>query len=155
MIAFNSNAFLFLDLCRLNFSTAFSTNAVSICHSVGLPFVTRVEVSRRYLVTFGDTIASGGDSGRTITSDVEDALAATLFDRMTECRYASPITTFDLDIQPDAVYEVDIMGRGKEALEKANQELGKWFAEFRRTRKGTDCFFKSQECYYFCHFRLF
>ena len=100
---------------------------MSICHSVGLSFVTRVEASRRYLITYGDTIASG-DSGRTITRDIEDALAATLFDRMTECRYTSPITTFDLDIQPDAVYEVDIMGRGKEALEKANQELGKWSA---------------------------
>jgi phosphoribosylformylglycinamidine synthase len=34
---------------RLNFSTAFSTNAVSICRAVGLPVV-RLEVATRYLL---------------------------------------------------------------------------------------------------------
>lgn len=37
-------------LSRLNFSTAFSSNAVSICKSVQLDNVTRVEVSTRYLI---------------------------------------------------------------------------------------------------------
>ena len=36
--------------CRLNFSTAFSTNAVSMFHSVGLMKVTRVEKSMRYML---------------------------------------------------------------------------------------------------------
>lgn len=35
---------------RLNFSTAWSTNAVSICQSAGLNNVTRVELSRRFLI---------------------------------------------------------------------------------------------------------
>ncbi|KAJ8376320.1 hypothetical protein SKAU_G00069000 [Synaphobranchus kaupii] len=35
---------------RLNFSTAWSTNAVSICQSVGLSQVIRVELSRRLLI---------------------------------------------------------------------------------------------------------
>jgi len=35
---------------RLNFSTAFSSNAVSICISIGLTKVTRLEVSTRYLI---------------------------------------------------------------------------------------------------------
>ena len=35
---------------RSNFSTAFSTNAVSICQSCGLGQVTRLEKSRRYLL---------------------------------------------------------------------------------------------------------
>lgn len=35
---------------RLAFSTAFSTNAVSICQSCGLDKVTRLERSRRYLI---------------------------------------------------------------------------------------------------------
>ena len=125
--------YLCLLFYRLNFSTAFSTNAVSICHSVGLSSVTRVEMSRRYLIVFGDITATGprvpsGDEA-IVTKDVEDALVAKLHDRMTECRYTSPITTFDLDIQPDDVYDVDIMGNGKEALEKANQELGMWYVQ--------------------------
>ena len=41
---------------RLNFSTAFSTNAVSICQSAGLMSVKRVEQSTRYLVHFGGNI---------------------------------------------------------------------------------------------------
>jgi hypothetical protein len=36
---------------RTNFSTAFSTNATSITRSVGLDKVTRLEPSRRYLLT--------------------------------------------------------------------------------------------------------
>ena len=34
---------------RLNFSSAFSTNAVSICHSCKLTNIKRIELSRRYL----------------------------------------------------------------------------------------------------------
>lgn len=37
-------------LSRLNFSTAYSSNAVSICISIGLTKVTRLEVSTRYLI---------------------------------------------------------------------------------------------------------
>ena len=71
------------------------------------------------------TSGPGGDTA-VVTKAMEDSLVTCLHDRMTECRYASPITTFDLDIQPDAVYDVDVMGKGREALEKANLELGKW-----------------------------
>jgi phosphoribosylformylglycinamidine synthase len=39
-----------LAFCRLNFSTAFSSNAVSICASVDLTKVRRLEVSTRYLI---------------------------------------------------------------------------------------------------------
>ena len=35
---------------RMSFSTAFSSNAVSICASCGLEKVTRVEVSRRFVL---------------------------------------------------------------------------------------------------------
>ena len=35
---------------RMSFSTAWSANAVSICHSCGLTKVTRMEQSRRYLL---------------------------------------------------------------------------------------------------------
>ena len=35
---------------RMNFTTAWSTNAVSICHACGIDAVTRIERSRRYLL---------------------------------------------------------------------------------------------------------
>lgn len=37
---------------RFNFSTAESTNAVGICHSINLKAVKRIETSIRYLIVF-------------------------------------------------------------------------------------------------------
>uniref|UniRef100_T1H9Q6 PurM-like C-terminal domain-containing protein n=1 Tax=Rhodnius prolixus TaxID=13249 RepID=T1H9Q6_RHOPR len=37
---------------RLNFSTAYSSNAVSICKVIGITSITRIEISMRYLIRF-------------------------------------------------------------------------------------------------------
>ncbi|HHB76308.1 MAG TPA: phosphoribosylformylglycinamidine synthase, partial [Desulfobulbus sp.] len=86
---------------RLNFATAWSSNMVSICHAIGLSGISRVERSRRYLVPGGD--------------DPQDFIAAH-HDRMTECLYSEPLTTFETGIEPEPVYEVDMMGKGPDAL---------------------------------------
>ncbi|KAM4632592.1 phosphoribosylformylglycinamidine synthase [Discoglossus pictus] len=99
---------------RLNFSTASSTNAVSICRSVGLTSVDRIECSRRYLVKFHTRPEQ----------NEEQRLMASFYDRMTECVYPEPVTSFEVSIQPERVYEVDVIGQGRVALEKANMELG-------------------------------
>jgi len=64
---------------RLNFETAYSTNAVAICHSCSLDKVTRLECSRRYLPP------SGTDRER---------FTAENHDRMTEYPYPKPLQTF-------------------------------------------------------------
>lgn len=51
-------------------------------------------------------------------------LVAAFYDRMTECVYQRPIETFQVLTSPSQVYEVDVVNRGKDALEKANRELG-------------------------------
>uniref|UniRef100_A0A3P8SVX2 Phosphoribosylformylglycinamidine synthase n=1 Tax=Amphiprion percula TaxID=161767 RepID=A0A3P8SVX2_AMPPE len=99
---------------RLNFSTAWSTNAVSICQSAGLAFVTRVERSRRFLIK-----VSNKHTNATIRSLIE-----CLYDSMTECIYQRPITSFAVETKPQSVFEVDILGKGRAALEAANNELG-------------------------------
>lgn len=43
---------------------------------------------------------------------------------MTECCYNTPITTFDLQVQPQPVFEVDVIGRGNQALVEVNHDLG-------------------------------
>ena len=86
---------------RLNFATAWSTNMLAICRSVGLDMVSRVERSRRYVVPAGEDLA---------------AFAAARYDRMTECVYAEPLASFAHKAQPEPVYEVDLIGRGKEVL---------------------------------------
>lgn len=69
---------------RSNFSTAFSTNAVSICTSTGLSKVTRLEQSRRFLLT----------STRPLTDAEKTAFAAMVHDRMTEELYTKPVASF-------------------------------------------------------------
>lgn len=102
---------------RLNFSTAWSTNAVSICQSVGLASVTRIEQSRRFLIK-----SVNPDHGNS-AEDVK-RLVESLYDSMTECIYPSPITSFSVEAKAQPVFEVDILGQGRAALEKANDDLG-------------------------------
>lgn len=54
-----------------------------------------------------------------------ERLISCLYDTMTECVYSQPITSFAVDIWPQEVFEVDILGQGRAALEKVNDELGK------------------------------
>ncbi len=54
-----------------------------------------------------------------------ERLISCLYDTMTECVYSQPITSFAVDIRPQEVFEVDILGQGRAALEKVNDELGK------------------------------
>ena len=86
---------------RLNFATAWSSNLVSICQAVGLDKISRVERSRRYLVPDTDDIEAFIDSHH---------------DRMTECRYVAPLSTFETGVEPEPVYEVDLLGKGPGAL---------------------------------------
>lgn len=110
---------------RLNFSTAWSTNAVSICRSIGLERIDRIERSFRYLIK----VTPKDDCGK-VTKEEETAFAAKLHDRMTECRYEKPLTSFRIDVQADQCYEVDVMGQGRTALEKVNRDLGLAFDDW-------------------------
>ncbi|XP_061593812.1 phosphoribosylformylglycinamidine synthase [Cololabis saira] len=103
---------------RLNFSTAWSTNAVSICQSAGLVNVTRVELSRRFLVK----PETGGNLSE-LSGEVKKLIEC-LHDSMTECVYHDPITSFAVETKPQPVFEVDILKNGRSALEKANDDLG-------------------------------
>uniref|UniRef100_A0A670ZB11 Phosphoribosylformylglycinamidine synthase n=1 Tax=Pseudonaja textilis TaxID=8673 RepID=A0A670ZB11_PSETE len=96
---------------RLNFSTAYSTNAVSVCLAAGLENIDRVECSRRYLFKLPN-------------SPQETQLVASLYDRMTEQTYPKPIQSFEVATRPEAVFHVDILGEGRLALIKANNQLG-------------------------------
>jgi phosphoribosylformylglycinamidine synthase len=75
---------------RMSFTTAWSTNAVAICHACGLGKIRRIERSRRYLV-----MAAGR-----LTETEQTAFLAEVHDRMTECRYPRPLTSFATGITP-------------------------------------------------------
>lgn len=104
---------------RLSFTTAWSSNAVSICRACGLTEVTRMERSRRYLLY---------SKGPLLDSQV-DEFAAMVHDRMTECVYAQKLTSFETSVVPEEVRYVPVMENGREALEEINQEMGLAFDE--------------------------
>ncbi|PBC28158.1 Phosphoribosylformylglycinamidine synthase [Apis cerana cerana] len=99
---------------RLNFSTAFSSNAVSICKSVNLNKITRIEVTTRYYIKHNGII----------DKKIEDSIANVLHDKMTEYKYMKPIKTFDHGFRPENWFEVDVLKEGRIALEKVNSKLG-------------------------------
>ena len=86
---------------RLNFATAWSSNMVSICKATGLAMITRVERSRRYVVPE--------------TEDLQEFITRH-HDRMTECHYPAPLTSFETGVVPEAVYEVDLKTLGADGL---------------------------------------
>ena len=92
---------------RLSIETPFSSNAVSICQAMGLGKVTRIERTHRYAV--------GGNSAD---------ILKTRLDQMTEQHYPNGVETFDTGLMPENVRAVDLIGRGKVALEETNSALG-------------------------------
>jgi phosphoribosylformylglycinamidine synthase len=97
---------------RMNFTTAWSTNAVSVCHACGLEKILRIERSRRY------RLIPGPGSGR-----IEPFLPE-IHDRMTECLYPAPLSTFETGIRPEPVRTVPLIEEGIPALQKINAALG-------------------------------
>ncbi|CAN6298028.1 unnamed protein product [Urochloa humidicola] len=102
---------------RMTFSTAFSTNAVSICKSLSLEEVTRLERSRRYLLR----LEHGSDP---LDESQLKEFYALVHDRMTECVYPNKLTSFQSDVVPEPVCVVPVIERGKEALEEINVQMG-------------------------------
>ena len=88
---------------RLNFATAWSSNMVSICQATGIGKVSRIERSRRYLLD------KHADRNRFIAEH---------HDRMTECLYEKPLSTFETGVAPEKTYTVPLMEKGPAALEE-------------------------------------
>jgi phosphoribosylformylglycinamidine synthase len=94
---------------RLNFATAFSTNAVAIFNSVGLSQVTRVEQSIRTVLPEGKGV---------------EAFVHENADKMTQMHYAKPLTSFEVSVHPEEVFDVHVLEEGSDAMRSINSELG-------------------------------
>jgi phosphoribosylformylglycinamidine synthase len=105
---------------RMSFTTAWSTNAVAVCHACGLDAVHRIERSRRYQLRHA----------RPIPEERLAAFLAAIHDRMTECRYPVPLTSFATGAEPQPVFEVPVLEQGRAALERINRELGLAFDDW-------------------------
>ena len=116
---------------RKTFTSAFSSNATSICAACGLSNITRLERSRRYRIITTHSPSSSS------TSEEEDGIAVStkiikslLHDRMTEEEYYEPVTSFDSGVAVVPVMTVPIMEEGKGALMRINDERGLGFDDF-------------------------
>jgi phosphoribosylformylglycinamidine synthase len=101
---------------RMTFTSAFSSNAVSICQACGIPIV-RLELSRRYRFVVSHSLSEAA----------MNTLKSMLHDRMTEQEYATPIASFDGGATAQPVRTIPIMTQGRSALEKINAEMGLGF----------------------------
>lgn len=105
---------------RLNFTTAWSTNAVSICHAMGLKSVVRLERANRYLVTINGTF----------DLETRKQVVSSLHDPMTEMEYNTPLNTLEQDVQTQPWSTVLVLQKGKQALQEANKAMGLAFDEW-------------------------
>ena len=86
---------------RMNFATAYSTNLVAICQTCGLEKITRIERSRRYLLSPKINKAQ---------------FVKGHHDRMTECVYPQPLQSFEAGIVPEPVFTIPMIKKGPNAL---------------------------------------
>jgi phosphoribosylformylglycinamidine synthase len=101
---------------RMNFTTAWSTNAVSVCHACGLGKISRIERSRRYQLVL--------EGKEALSPEQKASFLSLVHDRMTECPYPVPLATFETGIKPEPVRIIPLMEEGRAALEKINREMG-------------------------------
>ena len=104
---------------RMTFTSAFSSNAVSICKMCDLP-ISRLELSNRYRFSLKSALSEKAVS----------VIKGILHDKMTQEEYLAPLTTFDSGAHPEPVRTIPIMKEGRAALEKINNEMGLGFDDF-------------------------
>ncbi len=97
---------------RMNFESAFSSTAVGICRKCGIKQVTRLERSVRFGLS------------EDLSEPEAEAFLRPLHDRMTQERYFTAPQTFTLTETPQPVQIIGLLREGKEALRKANKDLG-------------------------------
>ncbi|KAF6003930.1 hypothetical protein F1559_004022 [Cyanidiococcus yangmingshanensis] len=117
---------------RLNFQTAWSSNAVNICLACGLTKVLRIERSRRYLLESDTKNMDAAPHVKDILQSplFREALLERLHDRMTEQIYEEPLKSLSVDIEPAEVYRIPLLRDGIGALRRASQELGLGFDDW-------------------------
>jgi phosphoribosylformylglycinamidine synthase len=109
---------------RMNFTTAWSSNAVSVCHACGLTKISRIEHSRRYVFFFRENAPAADERTESFCSSLVTRHSSLFYDRMTECIYPQQLKTFEAGIKPEPVYSVPLIENGSSALQKINAELG-------------------------------
>lgn len=100
---------------RLSRVTPDSTNAISICRAGGLKQITRLEISRRYLLR---------GLPNNLSTHQRKRLHESLHDRMTESVYPESLLSFETSNTPEPVFCSPILERGPKAIQEFADQMG-------------------------------
>jgi len=113
----------FVVIPRFGTISPWASKATDIAHNCGMAHIHRIERGVSYRVQMKSGLFGGV---KKLPGDSVDAVAALLHDRMTEMvlRSADDAAGLFRELQAKPLEYVDLLGGGKEALLRANAELG-------------------------------
>jgi len=117
----------FFVIPRLGTISPWASKATDIAHNCGMAHVHRIERGIAYTVHLkAGLMGTGIGAQKKLTQDETTAVAGLLHDRMTESvlRHADEASNLFRELEAKPLESVDVIGAGKQALEKANTDLG-------------------------------
>ena len=117
----------FFVIPRLGTISPWASKATDIAHNCGMQHVHRIERGVAYKVVLKSGILGSSIGAPKKLSDEEiQAVAALLHDRMTETvlRHADDAVRLFDELEGKALESIDVLGQGRDALMRANTELG-------------------------------
>lgn len=117
----------FFVIPRLGTISPWASKATDIAHNCGMTHVHRIERGVAYKVVLKSGILGTGlGAPKKLSNEEAQAVAALLHDRMTESVLRSAdeaVRLFD-ELEGKALESIDVLGQGRDALVRANTELG-------------------------------
>ena len=159
---------------RLAFSTAWSSNCLSMFHACGITCISRIERSRRYRLKYLNpsslplsSSSSSSSSSKFTKADV-DYISSFLYDRMTECIYTEPLQSFNTSTtstsSSSSSHIIPLLENGINELIKINQLQGLGFDQvdlefyynifiniLKRNPTDVECFDLGNYCIVLCY----
>ena len=117
----------FFVIPRLGTISPWASKATDIAHNCGMTHVHRIERGVGYTVVLKTGILGSSIGAPKKLSDTElEAVSALLHDRMTETvlRKADEAQHLFRELEGKSLESIDVLGQGREALVRANTELG-------------------------------
>jgi phosphoribosylformylglycinamidine synthase len=117
----------FFVIPRLGTISPWASKATDIAHNCGLSHIHRIERGVAYTVVLKSGIlGSSFGAPKKLADDELQAVAALLHDRMTETvlRSAEEASRLFTELEGKQLESIDVLGAGKDALVRANAELG-------------------------------
>ncbi len=117
----------FFVIPRLGTISPWASKATDIAHNCGMQHVHRIERGEAYKVVLkGGILGTGIGAPKKLSPEEVQAVAALLHDRMTDTVLRSAdeaVRLFD-ELEGKALEAIDVLGQGRDALVRANTELG-------------------------------